>query len=232
MVSIVPALLALAAWQSGSLRNAGLFLAGLAGTTLVLHGAGALRFLRGLRRLPSFALRQGLSSLHRPGNQTRAILFTVGLGALFMISIRLYQVTVRAEYGVDLDSVAADIFLVDVARDQQAELASAAARLGGTELRLIAIVQGRVVGIRRHPANPTRLPADVARQRLGWEQRFTYRSHLEASEKIVAGEFWGPARSADPEASVDEDYVQRRPDPPPPGRFRLRPELARDRRLL
>jgi len=71
VVSIVPALLVLAAWQSGSLRDAGLFLAGLAGTTLVLHRAGALliRFLRGLRRLPSFALRQGLSSLHRPGNR-------------------------------------------------------------------------------------------------------------------------------------------------------------------
>ena len=48
-----------------------------------------------LRRLPSFVLRQGIGSLYRPGNQTRVTLFTVGLGALFVIAVRLMQVNMQ-----------------------------------------------------------------------------------------------------------------------------------------
>src|SRR5205823_565253 len=99
---IAGAIAALAGWMAGTYRNAGLFVGGIAATVVILHGAGtlAMRGLARLRRLPSFALRQGVSSLHRPGNQTRVTLFAVGLGALFVIAVRLFQVNLQNEYAI------------------------------------------------------------------------------------------------------------------------------------
>ena len=60
---------------------------GLAGVGLVLHIGSSLlvRALRPLTRSRMFALRHAVISLGRPGNQTRVVLLTVGLGAFFIL---------------------------------------------------------------------------------------------------------------------------------------------------
>ena len=75
-----------------------------------------------LRRLPSFVLRQGIGSLYRPGNQTRVTLFTVGLGALFVIAVRLFQVNMQQAYALDLSDMSADMFFIDVQPGQRDEI--------------------------------------------------------------------------------------------------------------
>lgn len=203
---IVPALFALAAWQSGSLKNAGIFLGCVVATTVVLNLVGTLlmRVLRRVRRLPSFALRQGVGSLYRPGNQTQVILFAVGLGALAVIAIRLHQVNVLSEYKLDLDAASADIFLIDVQKDQRAAAETSLAQLGGTQTRLIPVVQARLTGVVRSPGNPNQLSPEETRQRVGYMERLSYRPALEADEEISAGKFWEPTPAADPEVSIDE----------------------------
>lgn len=204
---ILPGLLVLAAWQSGSLKNAGIFLGGMVGTALILNltGLALIRSLRRVRHLPSFTLRQGVSSLYRPGNQTRVILFTVGLGALFMISIRIQQVNVLSEYRLDLESVAADLFLIDIQKDQSAAVEEAVTRLGGTDLKLIPVVPARVVGLKYDPSNVNRATDEEIRRRLGGE-RLSYRNNLEGNEEIVAGKFWEATPGAEPEISIEEGY--------------------------
>jgi putative ABC transport system permease protein len=197
-------ILALASWQAGNYRGATVFLAGLAATATVLHftGVGLMRLLSRLRNLPSFVLRQGVGSLHRPGNQTRVILFSVGLGALFMIAIRLHQMNVEREYTIDLGSLNADMFLIDVQNDQRASSETMLARLGATELELVPVVRLRLVGLRWHQGSEHRTRSEDVRRRFGGEYRVSYLSRLNESERITAGTFWDSAASNVPEVST------------------------------
>src|SRR5262249_51566165 len=179
-------------------------------TILVLGFAGAaLTYaLRRARRLPSFALRQGVSSLYRPGNQTRTILFAVGLGALFVIAVRIQQVNVLNEFDFDLSAASADMFLVDIQKDQRPAAEATIAGLGAGAPTIIPIVQGRIIGLKRAPGNFSDLPGDQVGRMLGWERRFTYRPNREESEEIVSGKFWEPTPCVEPEISVEERYAR------------------------
>jgi len=207
---IAPALFGLAIWQSGSLRYAGIFLGIAVATILILGLAGAAltHALRRVRRLPSFALRQGVSSLYRPGNQTRTILFAVGLGALFVIAVRIQQVNVMKEYDFDLSAASADMFLIDIQKDQRPAAETAITRLAEGAPTIIPIVQGRIIGLKRAPGNSSDLPREQIGRMLSWERRFTYRPHREESEEIIAGKFWEPQPAAEPEISVEERYAR------------------------
>ena len=56
----------------------------------VLHLAGValVRAVQPLRYARSFALRQAVLHIARPGNQTRVILLAVGLGTFFILGVR------------------------------------------------------------------------------------------------------------------------------------------------
>jgi putative ABC transport system permease protein len=204
----------LAFWVSGRLNKVGIFLGEVAGAALILNLVGAVltSSLRRVRHIPSFALRQGVGSLYRPGNQTRVILSAVGLGALFLIAVRLQQVNVLRQYDFELDTATADVFVIDLQKDQRAAAEATLKQLSGDAPKLVPIVQGRIVELDRAPGNwneeAGRLSADELRNRLRWEQRFTYRPNLEARETIVAGKFWEPTASAEPEVSVEERYAR------------------------
>jgi putative ABC transport system permease protein len=211
---LVFGLFAIAYWVSGKLNKVGIFMGEIAGAALILNlvGAGLITSLRRVRHLPSFALRQGVGSLYRPGNQTRVILSAVGLGALFLIAVRLQQVNVLRHYDFDLDSATADVFVLDVQKDQRDAAEATLARLSSAAPKLVPIIQGRIVDLNRDPANwsetAKRLSSDDLRARLRWEQRFTSRPGLEPRESIIAGKFWDPTASAEPEISVEERYAR------------------------
>ena len=201
-VLIAGAIAALAGWMAGTYRNAAIFVGGIFAAVLVLHAAGTLLMwlLSRLRRIRSFVLRLGVGSLHRPGNQTRVILFTVGLGALFIVSVRLFQVNAQQEYDLDLSDLAADMFLIDVHPDQRDAVEQSLQALGAGDVRLIPVARARLTGIKRHPSNPNRVP----RERVGGEYRLTDRPALEPSEQVSAGQFWPATRASAPEVSVQD----------------------------
>lgn len=205
---------ALAYWVSGRLNQVGIFLAEVAGTALLLHltGAGLINVLRRVRYLPSFIWRQGIGNIYRPGNQTQVILSAVGLGALFIITVRLQQVNVLRQYDFELGAATADVFVLDVQKDQRAAAEAILMRLSGTAPKLVPIIQGRLIELKREQANWTeeasRLSADDLRSRMRWEQRFSSRPNLENGETVSAGKFWDPSPSSEPEISVEERYAR------------------------
>jgi len=200
------AVAALAGWMAGTYRDAAIFVGGIAATAVVLHAAGTLLMaaLGRIRRIRSFVARHAVASLHRPGNQTRVTLFIVGLGALFIIAVRLTQVNLQQEYAVDLGDLASDMFLIDVQPPQKDAVAAALQELGAAEVRLVAVARARVASIRRSPSNPRRVPGN----RIGGEMRLTDRAALEPSEVVTAGQFWPPTSSPDPEVSVQDGIAE------------------------
>jgi putative ABC transport system permease protein len=207
---VVASLVALAGWQAGSLKIGALFLGGLGLTAglLSLSGTLLIRFLRSLRHIPSFALRQGVNSLYRPGNQTKVILMAVGLGAFFIISVRSLQENLLHEFNLDLSGTAADLYLIDIQPDQRAPLAAEVQRAVGVEPQLIPTLRARIAAVNGEPVNPDSREGGERRGFLLREYTLTYRPHREESEKIIAGRFWDPTPGDEPEISIEEALQQ------------------------
>ena len=68
----------------------------------------------------SFALRQAVLHVARPGNQTRIILLAVGLGTFFILGVRALQVNLLQDFSVQVGEDAPDMFLMDIQSDQRA----------------------------------------------------------------------------------------------------------------
>jgi putative ABC transport system permease protein len=206
-VLVAAGLLALASWQAGSLKIGAIFLGALAAMTLVLNLSAWLlmRGLRGLRHLPSFALRQGVNSLYRPGNQTRIILLAVGLGVFFVVAVRLLQVNLLDEFNVDLNNTSrADLYLVDIQRDQLGGLGAFIKQATGEAPPLIPTIRSRIAQINGQDVNPDRVAVTNNRGLLGREYVLTYRTQLDSSETSLAGNFWDTSASSEPEISIEE----------------------------
>jgi len=199
---IAAAIAGLAGWMAGAYRDAVIFVGGIFAAVVLLHLAGTIlmHLLARVRRLPSFVMRQGVGSLYRPGNQTRVILFTVGLGALFAVAVRLFQVNVQQEYALDMSDLAADMFMIDVQPPERDAVGASLQSLGAADVRMLPVARARLTGIKRDPSNPNRVP----RERVGGEYRLTDRLALEPSERVIEGRFWPSAPSPDPEVSVQD----------------------------
>ncbi len=230
-VFVLAGLIAVASWQAGSFRVGGIFLAGLAAMTLVLNLAATvlMKFVRGLRRVPSFTLRQGINSLYRPGNQTRTILMAVGLGVFFVVAVRSLQINLRSEFAIDLNALRADMYLIDVQRDQRHTTEEIIAKHTGVKPQLIPTVRARIAKINNGEVNSARPQTDQGangnrdsngnrgsgnqsagrgpadnRGMMGREYVLTYRDYVEDFEKITAGRFWDSTPSKEPEVSIEE----------------------------
>lgn len=188
------ALVAIAAWQAGSVRMGLIVCAGFAGIALVLHIAATavVRAVRPVARSRWFPLRHAVLNLARPGNQTRVILLAVGIGSFFVIGIRSLQANLLQQFSLELSSGGADMFLIEILPTQvdpvRAFLDTRKGPGGGAP-RLIPVLRARVTGVR---GKSTTLESfeDVRQRGLGREYTITYRDHLEANEKVVDGAFW------------------------------------------
>lgn len=209
------ALVAIAAWQAGSLRMGLIVCAGFAGIALVLHLAatGVVRLVRPVARSRWFPLRHAVLNLARPGNQTRVILLAVGIGSFFVIGVRSLQANLLQQFSLELSSGGADMFLIEILPAQvdpvRAFLDTRKAPGGGTP-RLIPVMRARVTGVR---GKSTTLDSfeDVRQRGLGREYTITYRDHLEANEKVVDGDFWSPSTASSPSSGQAGDGAENRP---------------------
>jgi putative ABC transport system permease protein len=213
-VIVAGALVALASWQAASLRIGLSVCLGFIGLTLVLHGMGWLltKLTRPLARSRWFPMRQAVLHLARPGNQTRVILLTVGLGAFFIMGVRGLQVNLLNQFALQIGENTPDLFLVDIQQDQAANVrAFLAERLPpGSQPRLIPVLRARVTG---RGVNLDEVEDLQGRGMLSREYTITYRSQLEANETMMAGRFPNPASNTStevlPEVSIEEGIVDR-----------------------
>jgi putative ABC transport system permease protein len=208
-LGVLAGLVFLASWQAGSLRVGVIFLGGLGATALVLYAAAwVLVFVvRRARGLGTFAFRQAINSMHRPGNQTRVIVLAVGLGAFLVMSVQSLQSSLLDEFDVARRGNLPNMYLIDVQKDQVEGLRELLEQTTGASADLIPTVRARIAAV-----NGQEIDLDAAgmrreRGRLGREYVVTYRPRLEYNETIVAGKFWDETPSAEPEVSVEEDML-------------------------
>lgn len=212
------ALITVASWQAGSWRAGAAVSIGFAVVAIVLYAAafGLVRLVLPLASAPWFPLRHAVISLRRPGNQTRVILLAVGLGSFFVLGVRALQSNLIAEFAVGMDRGGADMFIIDVQRDQAAgveTLLRARQDPDAPPARLVPVLRARVTAVRGREVNLENFSDVRGRGSLAREYTVTYRDHLEPNEHLVEGTFWkanadgaGPTK---PEVSVEESIHER-----------------------
>jgi putative ABC transport system permease protein len=213
---VTAALVAIAAWQAASWEVAFIVCGGFAAVALLLHGAGIVlvRAVRPLAAAPWFPLRHAVSSLARPGNQTRVILLAVGLGSFFVMGVRALQSNLIEEFSITLAQGGADMFLVDIQQDQVDGVREMVKSRLNVEPRLIPVMRARVTAV-HGVENNLETVADVRRRGgIGREFVITYRNHLEPNETLIAGTFWSgqpplPADAAELEVSIESGIQER-----------------------
>jgi putative ABC transport system permease protein len=203
---VVLGLFLLSSWQAGSGVVGLFFLAGLAATAAVLYAAAAARVfvVRRARHVRSFALRQSINSLYRPGNQTRVIVMAVGLGAFVVMSIQSLQANLLAEIDLSRRTSLPSMFLIDIQPDQKQGVENLVEQATGARPELIPTTRARIFAINGREVDLEEPGQRQERGRLGREYVVTYRPALEANESIVAGTFWDARPSPEPEVSIEE----------------------------
>jgi putative ABC transport system permease protein len=205
-VVVLLGLLMLVSWQAGSLKVGLYFLVGLGATAATLLGAAALLIasVRRIGRVPSFAMRQAINSLYRPGNQTRVIVMVVGLGVFLVLSIQSLQSNLLREFDLNRRGKLPNMFLIDIQKDQKQGVADLVERETGERPILIATLRARIVAVNQKEIELDKQGGARERARLGREYVVTYRQGLEENETVIDGEFWGAEPSSEAEVSIEE----------------------------
>ena len=215
-ILIGAALVAVAVWQAGSLE-AGLYVSMgllLVAGLLAFAASGLVRAVAPLARSKHFSVRHAVVSLGRPGNQTRVILTSVGLGCFFILGVRAMQSNLLTELTLTAGADAPDLVLIDIQPDQVAGVRALARpflrNVAADGPPVLPLLRGRVVsvdGARVH------LPTleDVRREgELAREYGLTFRNTLADNERLVAGKWWsGPstATSGPIDVSIEQRLV-------------------------
>ena len=208
---LLASLVLVASWQAGSWRVGLAVSVGLAAVAVLLSllGAGLIRVIRPLASSRVVALRHAVLRLSRPGNQTRAVLLAVGLGAFFIVGVRSLQANLLAQINITFDRDGADMFLIDVQPNQVGDLEALLAAKTRTRLAMIPVLRARVTAVRGAGGSLT-TPEEIRhRGGLGREFTVTWRDHLQPNERLVEGRFWGPGRTDAPEISIEQSLRDR-----------------------
>lgn len=161
---------------------------------------GLLRRLR-LQRLP-YVIRQGLSNLYRPQNQTVVLILALGVGTFLIMTLYLAKTQVLRQVQRSEDGNNANMVLFDIQVDQRDDVVRMLQGMRLPILQEVPIVNMRLSAINHTPVEEIRRRNKVGADGEGipgWtlnrEYRSTYRAAIVDSETVTQGEFHGQTRT-------------------------------------
>jgi putative ABC transport system permease protein len=196
----------LAAIQVGSLRRGAWFVAACCAALVVLWLASHALIAAARRWTPArwaYLPRQGLANLHRPGNQTVAVVVALGFGAFILTTLFTAQQNLLRVVRVENGTARPNLVFFDIQRDQRPIIDSILQHDSLAHTAYVPIVPMRIRDINGIPV-ATLLAQDSATHHGGdggprgsspWaarrEFRSTYRAARDADERLTAGH-WFP----------------------------------------
>ena len=220
VAGLVAAVLALCVELGGSWRNGAGFVGGIlaAGGALALLAWGLVAVARrtgglGLVKAWPFAVRQGLASLHRPGNRTGRLVVALGLGAFLLLTLAFSREALLGQIRFAGGADRPNLLFFDVQDDQVDGLKAKLTELGAPALAEAPIVTMRLAELKG------RAVEEVLRDKTagvpGWtlrrEYRSSYRSEPANTETVTAGEWVGSWAGGEGEVvpvSVEEGLAE------------------------
>lgn len=167
-----------------------------AAITWVARGTSALVKRFAAPFLP-FAWRQGLANVHRPNNQTTALMLALGLGAFLLATLYNVQNTLLKEVASRGGKNEPNLVLFDVQPDQRAAVRELIRSFKVPILEEVPVVTMRLAAVNGRPVEQLRNDPQppIPRWALRREYRVTYRSGLSSSERIISGSWIPRVRS-------------------------------------
>ena len=185
--------------QTGSLANGSMFFGSLVlvFSLLWLVAKGLIWLLK--RFFPfrsSFVLRQSLSNLFRPNNQTVIMVIVIGLGAFLLSTLTLVQNSLLGQVEFAGKGERSNTVLFDIQPYQKEQVMQLVKDFELPIQQFVPIVTTRINSVR--DSTVAQIQEDTTSSVRGWaltrEYRVTYRDSLIESEKILEGAFQAEAR--------------------------------------
>jgi putative ABC transport system permease protein len=156
---------------------------------LLLDGASRLlvRLARALSRSRSFAVRHAVVSMTRPGNQSRVILMSVGIGCFFVLGVRAIQANLLDHLSNQVGQQSPDFIAIDIQSDQVAGVREAVQPFLRGPARITPLMRGRVVAVAGSRVQLRTRTFGKCRRSPGWTD---VARKLEANEEVTDGAFW------------------------------------------
>jgi putative ABC transport system permease protein len=154
-----------------------------------------LRFLlnRVRLRLPSF-LRHGLANLYRPGNQSAAVLASLGTGVMLILAVYLMQSAILKDLRETNSSKLPNVFLIDVSTDEVAGVKEFFAHQPGVvqtlgqSLDLMPVVSGRFISLNGKPVE--QLKGQHFPRQMLQSARLSWADAPPAGDTVTQGKWW------------------------------------------
>jgi putative ABC transport system permease protein len=204
-------LAALALWQAGSFRVAGIFLgASLAAVLLLLALArGVVALARSVRFAQGPALRHGLASLQRPGGQSVVVVVALGVGVMLLVAVGLLEQSLRRQMDHERRRDAPSFVCVDVQEDQRDRFAATVARAsGGAAPALTPVVRARLAAVNGMPVTRETVDRRAVEKRWYFTRDYVLTAMADppGGNTIVRGRWW-TAHGANglPRVSLEEE---------------------------
>ena len=209
------ALLALVTWVAGDAKLVAVFVGALAGLTGVLILLARLALLGGqaVQKLSHGPLRFGLAQLlrHRFDSTVQLGAFTL---ALFLIALlALVRSDLVDSWRAQLPPDAPNYFLVNIAPQQQADVAAFLRQHQLQASALYPMVRGRLVSKNGSPIATTLPPEARNNASLRRELNLTWTATLPANNAVLAGHWHGNQRGAAPVKGTPAGTPLLRSDP-------------------
>ena len=196
----------------------GLVIAAGLGAVVTILWASATVSTRLVRRyLPqraSFAVRQGISNLFRPRNQTVPVVLALGFGVFVVGTLAEVERNLAEGFTLAVGDGASNVLLFDIQSDQRSAVEQLVEDFSVGRSESTPMIPARISALDGVPA--AELMADTSdaapgRWALRREYRNSYRAILRDSETLVAGTWWDdvePDQMARPAVSVEEGLAE------------------------
>ena len=185
---------------------------GVASGTIAAIGLGLTRLTR--RLVPSrasYPVRQGVSNLFRPQNQTVSVTLALGIGAFVIGTIVQVEASLRDDLTLSFGTGQPNLLLFDVQTDQ---LEGVLALLPeGANPEVSPLVTSRIAAINGRTPEELRANENRGERPESWalrrEYRNTYREQLGQAETLVSGRWWDGTRGSGDGRDIDAGDLAR-----------------------
>ncbi len=191
--------------QVGDLKMTALVLLGMA-LTLLLLGAlawGMVRLLRSLRGQMGVAWRFGLANISRRTGTSVVQVVGFGLGIMALLLLTLVRADLIGQWQEHLAEDAPNRFLINIQPQQVASVQQFLSARGLANTTLHPMVRGRLVAINGEAVAADRFDNERAKRLASREFNLSWAALLQADNKVVAGQWWGPEAAARPRFSLE-----------------------------
>ena len=179
----------------------------LGGVALALWGTARVLILATKRFFPhgmSYPVRQGVSNLFRPRNQTVSVTLALGFGAFVIGTVGLVESNLTQAFTLEAGAGRWNLLLFDVQADQRENVEDFLDPRASGPLEVTPLVPSQLSAINGIQVE-TLLELPRGERPRSWalrrEYRHTYRAELTNSEVVVAGAWWD-AQAADEAAGL------------------------------